>query len=633
MNARAQSATHALIEIVGSRLGLLAIVWAALALRVFRLSYQELRGDEAFGYFFSLQPAAEIVHSTIALGEPHPVGSYLLQKWWLAWAGSSEFSLRFISAVCGVLAVALIYRLALQLRLGKAAALVAAALLAISPYAIWHSQDARMYSLSLALTLGSSVLLLDALARPRWPAWLAYVGVTWLALHVHYFVAFVILAQALFVLGQALGNPERRRAVRSFLAALVLLGLLYLPWLVAARSTLLGYHGNGDSPGFAAMLIRSLSVFAVGETVPAQQHELFALLAAVLLALGGIRLVGSGPQGRSALAYLLLFVSVPVLVTWISAQQRPIFNERYLIAAAPPFYVLLAASVCPLGGDGRGWKRLATRLPVVLLVMLVLGAMLSLGRYYDDAAYSKTRGWRELAATLTRLSAGEPAEQARLAQNYPDPTLWYYYRGPVAHIVLPPAPMAFAGAQREVEELVAQDVRLVVLPLQPSAAWDDYGVAQSALSRRYTLVATIPAGRWPVQVWARPPAQLAPARVRFASGLVLDAAAVPESVVPGGVVVVHLLWSGLPSALDGGEKLSLQLLDAGGRLVAQADQELGASVIGGPATSYGILAPQSLPAGEYRLIAIVYNPALPGAPRLLTAQGADHTVLAVLRTP
>jgi hypothetical protein len=238
-----------------------------------------------------------------------------------------------------------------------------------------------------------------------------------------------------------------------------------------------------------------------------------------------------------------------------------------------------------------------------------------------------------LATTLERLPAGQPVEQARLAQNYPDPTLWYYYRGPVGHLVLPPAPHDSAGAQREIEALAAADVRLVVLPLQLSAAWDEGGVAQTALSSRYTLVATTPAGRWPVQIWTRPPAFLPAAGVRFANGLMLDAAAMPESVVPGGVVSVHLRWSGPPSTLSGGEKLSLQLLDAGGRLAAQVDQELSAAATGVQATSYGILVPESLPGGEYRLIVIVYNPALAGAPRLLTVQGADHTVLGLLHTP
>jgi hypothetical protein len=79
------------------RLGLICIILLAFALSVSQLSTQELRGDEAFGYFFSLRPLIDIVRATLALREPHPVASYFLEKGWLALAGQSKFALRFAS--------------------------------------------------------------------------------------------------------------------------------------------------------------------------------------------------------------------------------------------------------------------------------------------------------------------------------------------------------------------------------------------------------------------------------------------------------------------------------------------------------------------------------------------------------
>ncbi len=122
---------------------LLLILLVAFALRVWRLDYQELRGDEVFGYFFSLRPLPDIVPATVDLHEPHPVASYYLQHVWLGWAGHSEFALRFTSLWFGVLAVALLAGLGRRL-VTPGAALVGALLLAVSPYAIWHSQDAHV---------------------------------------------------------------------------------------------------------------------------------------------------------------------------------------------------------------------------------------------------------------------------------------------------------------------------------------------------------------------------------------------------------------------------------------------------------------------------------------------------------
>ncbi len=84
------------------RLNMLVILLIAYGLRVYCLGCQELRGDEAFGYFFSLRSFGGILRETLALKEPHPVASYFLQHVWLDGAGYSEFALRFISVWCGV---------------------------------------------------------------------------------------------------------------------------------------------------------------------------------------------------------------------------------------------------------------------------------------------------------------------------------------------------------------------------------------------------------------------------------------------------------------------------------------------------------------------------------------------------
>ena len=609
----------------------------ALALRVDRLGSQELRGDEAFGYFFSLRPYADIVHATLRLHEPHPVASYFVQRAWLGWAGHSEFALRFISAWCGVAATALIYRLGRRLALGRLASLVGALLLAISPYAIWHSQDARMYTMSLALTLASVILALAIWQGGGERAGAAYVVVSWLALHTHYFAAFVLLAQNLawIVLhyrdlcarrrpGRALDSGERT-PLMIWLASQIVLALLYAPWLLATWGTLTTYPGAADSPSWAAMGVRSLSVFAVGETVPAAQRIGWAGLAACGAIAGAASLARAGDAGRRALVVLASYWLVPVLVTWVSARSRPLFNERYLIAAAPPFYLLLAAAIASNVG-ARSFLRRA--LGGIFVLALLVGAGLSLDRAYTDPAFSKTIGWRELATTMRRLAAGMPLAQTRLVDNAPDPTLWYY-TGPLPHLTLPPAAHDRAASQRAVAELAAADVRRVILARKGSASWDASDIAPTTLAGAYTLIGETPVRDWMVQVYVRPPTTLTSVGVRFANGVTLAAAAVePLTLSPGGIVAVHLRWEGGPEALAGSEKVFLHLVDEEGKLIAQDDRPLDGRT--GTVISYGIRLPLSLASGHYRLLAGLYDPAQPGAPRLLTEQGQDSTLLARL---
>jgi hypothetical protein len=95
-------------------------------------------------------------------------------------------------------------------------------------------------------------------------------------------------------------------------------------------------------------------------------------------------------------------------------------------------------------------------------------------------------------------------------------------------------------------------------------------------------------------------------------------------------VPITLRWEGPSDALGGHEKLTLQLLDARGKLAAQTDQPFGAAELAAPLTRYRLTLPRFLDPGPYRLIVALYDPARPGAPRLLTAAGADHVELASL---
>jgi hypothetical protein len=468
--------------------------------------------------------------------------------------------------------------------------------------------------------------------------------VSWLGLHTHYFFGFILLAQNIFFLSRALIARGRRQDAKPWLLSQVMLGLLYLPWVIVARDTLISYRGNGDSPGLIVMLLRALSVFAAGETVPSGQRTLYALLAGILLLSAGYRLFWSGRSGRWTLWLLALYLLVPLMATWVGALKRPIFNERYLIAAAPPFWLLLSAAVFGIRGDGKQpglhEKQVGREIPMlfrggaILVSALVLLDLASLGRYYVDPAYSKTRGWRELAKTLRDLSSGLPSERVRLAQNFPDPTLWYYYAGPVAHVVLPPAARDPVGTAREVVKLAAAGVERVVLPLDLTPSWDDSGIASSALSEQYALILTRHAGGWPVQVYVRAPAKLTSVGASFANGAELVGAAVQaQQLIPGDVLPVYLHWDGPRGALAGTEKISLQLLSPNGLLVTQTDLPFDEQALLADVTRYDIVIPHSLSSGAYRLIVALYDPAQPGAPRVLTTAGADHVELGTLRAP
>ncbi len=412
-------------------------VLAGFGLRAFRLGHQELRGDETFGYFFSLNGLGRIVSGTLELREPHPVASYWIQHHWLDAAGHSEFALRFTSLFFGTLSIALIYALARRIGLSGRASALAAWLLALSPYALWHSQDARMYSMSLALTLLSSALAIAFFRRPRFGTGAAYVLSSLLALHTHYFAAFVIVAQNAWVAWRAIRGAKTGRfwrPLRYWVAAQTALFALFLPWLIVARDTLTGYRGNGDSPGLLDALLRTARALTAGEMAPLPVRNAAALTAAAILLLliaGALR--RRSDTGRD-LAFAALLLVVPLAATWLSSRGRPIFNERYLVAALPGLILLLAAAV------DRRQPRPEREVAAALTGVLVILSLIASAHYLFDPAYSKSRGWRELVRELTALTDGFDPARAWVLVNGADPTLWYYYPQQETRWAIPFAP-------------------------------------------------------------------------------------------------------------------------------------------------------------------------------------------------
>lgn len=701
---------RALANELFQRGALLAIILTGFLLRLFRLAFRELRGDESFGFFFSLNSPGQIVAQTLAMREPHPVGSYILQHAWLQVAGTHEFALRFIPVFAGTVAIPLVFHLGKQLRLGAPAALTASLLLAVNAYAIWHSQDARMYSLSLALTVAATILALRVIRQPK--SWLAPAGYAVCAaavLNVHYYAAFIILAHIFFVLFLLLRSIWIRRFQRragqfletwpsdngalvmrwSFAQLLTL--ALCAPWFVTAWQTLVGYNGNGDSPAFGPMLWRSLGVFTLGETVPHPIWRFAGGLLAGSVIVAGIALslrdkgsaedssgtpAGNEPETQTdektrigpedhqqtlpgqpgATLFLLLYLFIPLLATWISSRQRPIFDERYLAAALPPFLLLIAVSAARVSSwvdthlrwrwrfwvDGDAGAPSAPdsaahrssflariplgRISAAALALLVVAAnVYSLQNHYSG---SPSLGWRALAGTLDRWSAGLPAHEVRIAENFPDPTLSYYYKGDVQQFMIPPRPHDADGAAEVVDFQIRSDVFRIILPVSPAPNWDATGIAPNALAAGFQKVLQEQVGIFPVHLYARPdPQSWRKVGALFVNGVTLERAQLsPETLTAGGILVIHMDWKGNQATLTGGEKIFVHLLNEDGGILSQADPILQLNSAEG-FTSLGLRLPATLPPGPLRLITGLYDASLEGAPKTVTEKGMDSVVL------
>lgn len=545
-------------------LALLALVMLAFALRLYRLDYQEMRGDEAFSVMFAQKELGSILTKTVSTTEPHPPLSFFLLHFWMVLAGRSEFALRFSSLFFGVAAVPLMYRLGRQLW-SEEAGLWAAGLLTLNPFQIWHAQEARMYAISTALGLASAVCLLLALEKGRFRHWAGYVLATTASIYTHYYALFLAVAEVIFVLFLW---PRYRNRLWSWLIAQASIFLLYLPWLLFAWRILFVYHGNADSPTLLDMLRRCWQAFSLGLSLAPREALIFAPLWMAALAVGMWK---SWRRDGRALFFALLYLGLPVLSVYLSSLRRPVFNERYLIAATPPYYALLGTGLVELWRWARGkWSWVFYN--GLLLALLLTGH--SLYNHYFVPAYSKTAGWRELSHYL---DAEERAGDI-VIQNYPDPTLDYYYRAEAPLIVLPEAfPVDKMSTAETLKKLSNAHWRIWFLPYR-APTWDATGFVGRWLDRHCDKVKTQQIVSFHLDLYLTPPAflpRMRPLNVVLGDdihllGYRLEGDDGDLVFAPGETVHLTLYWQ-TPAPIHQDYTVFTHLLDATGWLRGQQD--------------------------------------------------------------
>ena len=183
---------------------LLAVLLAGGFLRLHDLGAKSLWLDEAYtwnmviGHDWGGVWGAMLYWSNVS---PLP---YVLLKLGLPLFGTTEFGLRLLSAFAGWLAIPVTYRLGRMLCGGWAGAL-AAAMVALSPFAVWYAQEARAYGLYLFL---SALVLWTFVRAERGRGWAAYSLACALAYLTHYVAAVYAYAQAAYCLTQLRRRPR-----------------------------------------------------------------------------------------------------------------------------------------------------------------------------------------------------------------------------------------------------------------------------------------------------------------------------------------------------------------------------------------------------------------------------------------
>jgi mannosyltransferase len=261
---------------------------------------------------------------------------YGLLHVWIGFS-ESEFVVRCLSVVAGVLTVPLIYAIGKRM-FGTKVGLVSAVLLSANPFHIKYSQEARGYSLVVLLVTLSFLFFIAALQNQSRNYWIGYVLASTLAVYAHFFAVLVLGAQWISLVLLRLRDVPRSKLLISISVIIVL--LLPLAVFVFTRDS--GQLAWVSKPGIYAVydLLESLA----GGGKPLGLAYFASCFVALLLAVGAwIRSRRSFDTWHYGVLASWLFV--PVLTAFAISLWKPIFVDRFFIICLPALVLLAAIGV------------------------------------------------------------------------------------------------------------------------------------------------------------------------------------------------------------------------------------------------------------------------------------------------
>lgn len=405
----------------------------AVALRLLRLDHQSLWVDEVMT-FQQIRPDRDLnFWEQIRQNVQGPL--YLSVLWPLVRLHADELMLRLPAALAGIATIPALIWGASPLFRPRTLAL-GTWLLAISPFHIWYSQEARGYAFVMLFSvLASGVFLRMLRDGPQLRTALTYALLAALGVWSNMSMCFLWAAHGLTML--ALRRPRTARNWGLWTLAFGGTLLAIAPWIIQANTywaydkivpgTETGHALRGETTFSPMALPFAGFTFFYGYSLGPSLRELHqpdqmavlrahAPLIALSALLAGAALLAGLWRMRERQRWLLVWFAVPLLaVILLAVRNVKPFNPRYLAVAFPWVLLLTAQGLAGVSRRRGGW-----------LLTAALSALLlwSTFQYHFATRYHKAdmrgaSGWVENHAVV-----GEPIICPGTAQ-----TLRYYYSG------------------------------------------------------------------------------------------------------------------------------------------------------------------------------------------------------------
>ncbi len=410
------------------QLGLLLAIAAGAFLRFNGLTHRELSADEANSWAAAAVPTVSKVVELQAVLNPGKLPLHdLLLHFWITVFGDGVFSMRFLSALMGTMAIPAVYfagKLLFQelhplftdsreSRLSPAC--LGTLLFSVNLVTIKYAQEARMYSLVLLAALAQVIIFLRMYLAPKGALFCLLVILTGLCAAANFSALLVFAAEAAFLASEVLSGRTRSyvgsaKRVALLLGSLGLGTLVFLAFSVEALQT----------------SRRAIEGGVLSWIKPPKFWEPIALFnkatgtfAFPVIALAATIGVLKNKRWRSvSVRFLLFWMWAPVIALFsASLVAMPLLVERYVLSSFVPFILLAGLGIHTIVRPGPRAGFLA------------LALTLSIGHWYSYGLKPHDAQWREASYFAERLTSSfqtvavAPAHAVNVVRYYTAPAL------------------------------------------------------------------------------------------------------------------------------------------------------------------------------------------------------------------
>ncbi|MDQ5943368.1 MAG: Membrane protein [Patescibacteria group bacterium] len=368
--------------------------------------------DEGFSIMLSLRTPIEIWAGSAR--DVHPPMYYELLHYWMQLFGSSVSAIRSLSVVAGVLIIPLSF-LIVKKMFGARAGVLTAFFVALSPFLIRYSIEARMYGVLGVFTLLAlyAVVILVHHPKNNW-AYLLYALAVAAGLYTHYFMALAVVSFWVYLM--IIQKPHNWRfnktiflSMRWWLANVFAL-LLFLPWIPSMiaqfrRAQGLSWLTKTNIWTFHDTIWQFFA-FDSGRSLYSFIYILFplAIIAAVIVVIYNDKT--KVHYSRLLVVYSFLPLAIAILVSGF----KPIFHERYFAFVVAGMCMLIAVAIVNIS---RNKKVILSILALGILSIQILG----IRNVYSQSSH-------KMQVVMDQLNRGYQASDMVLAAE-----LYVYFDG------------------------------------------------------------------------------------------------------------------------------------------------------------------------------------------------------------